>query len=201
MVQTPSTMLALGTTAPEFTLLEPATGQRRSLSEFDSAATVIMFICNHCPFVIHVRDEFTRLSRDYAPKGVTFIGINSNSQESHPQDGPEHMAALVHELGWAFPFLFDETQEVAKAYHAACTPDFYVFDKGKRLVYRGQLDDARPSAQTPVTGRDLRAAIDAVVAGKPAPSDQRPSIGCNIKWKPGNEPDYFTSFIAAKKSG
>ncbi len=201
MVQTPSTMLGLGTTAPEFTLLEPATGKRRSLSEFNSAATVIMFICNHCPFVIHVRDEITRLAHDYTPKGVTFIGINSNSADSHPQDGPDHMAEMVHELGWTFPFLFDETQGVAKAYHAACTPDFYVFDGEKRLVYRGQLDDARPSSQTPVTGRDLRAAIDAVVAGKPVPSEQRPSIGCNIKWKPGNEPDYFTSFISARKSG
>jgi thiol-disulfide isomerase/thioredoxin len=201
MVQTPSTMLALGTTAPEFTLLEPATGKRRSLSEFNPAATVIMFICNHCPFVIHVRDEITRLARDYAPKGVTFIAINSNSAESHPQDGPEHMAALVRELGWTFPFLFDETQEVAKAYHAACTPDFFVFDDEKRLAYRGQLDDSRPSTATPVTGRDLRAAIDAVLAGEPAPTEQRPSIGCNIKWKPGNEPDYFTSFISARKSG
>ncbi|HEX6791496.1 MAG TPA: thioredoxin family protein [Candidatus Krumholzibacteria bacterium] len=201
MVQTPSTMLALGTTAPAFSLLEPATGRHRSLSEFDAPATVIMFICNHCPFVIHVRDEITRLARDYAAKGVALIGINSNSQESHPQDGPRHMATLVRDLGWKFPFLFDETQEVAKAYHAACTPDFYVFDRDKRLVYRGQLDDSRPSTTTPVTGRDLRAAIDAVLAGQPAAAEQRPSIGCNIKWAPGNEPDYFTAFMAAKKSG
>ena len=201
MVQTPSTMLPLGTKAPDFTLAEPATGKQRSLTEFNASATVIMFICNHCPFVIHVRDEITRLAQDYAPKGVALIAINSNSQESHPQDGPRHMAALVTELGWTFPFLFDETQDVAKAYHAACTPDFFVFDGEKRLVYRGQLDESRPSSQAPVTGRDLRAAIDAVLAGKPAPVEQRPSIGCNIKWKPGNEPDYFTSFIAAKKSG
>lgn len=202
MVQTPSTMLPLGTRAPEFRLLEPATGKRRSLSEFKGApATVIMFICNHCPFVIHVRDEITNLSRDYASKGVALIAINSNSQKSHPQDGPEPMAALVKQLGWTFPFLFDETQEVAKVYHAACTPDFYVFDGEQRLAYRGQLDDSRPSIGTPVTGRDLRAAIDAVLAGNPAPAEQRPSIGCNIKWEPGNEPDYFTAFIAAKKSG
>lgn len=201
MVQTPSAMLPLGTTAPDFTLIEPATGRRRSLSEFDAPATVIMFICNHCPFVIHVRDEITKLARDYTPRGVAFIGINSNSQESHPQDGPKHMAGLVRDLGWTFPFLFDETQDVAKAYHAACTPDFYVFDRAKRLAYRGQLDDSRPSTQTPVTGRDLRTAIDAVLADRPAPSEQRPSIGCNIKWKPGNEPDYFIAFIAAKKSG
>jgi peroxiredoxin len=201
MVQTPSTMVPLGTRAPDFTLPEPATGKERSLSEFNAPAIVIMFICNHCPFVIHVRDEITRLVHDYAPKGVAFIAINSNSQESHPQDGPRHMAALTKELGWSFPFLFDETQDVAKAYHAACTPDFYVFDGEKRLAYRGQLDESRPSTPSPVTGRDLRAALDAVLAGKPALTEQRPSIGCNIKWKPGNEPDYFTSFIAAKKSG
>jgi thiol-disulfide isomerase/thioredoxin len=194
-------MLPLGTTAPEFTLIEPATARRRSLSEFGAPATVIMFICNHCPFVIHVRDEITRLAREYAAKGVAFIAINSNSQESHPQDGPQHMAELVRETGWSFPFLFDETQEVAKRYHAACTPDFYVFDRDRRLAYRGQLDDSRPSTNTPVTGRDLRAALDAVLSGRPAPAEQRPSIGCNIKWKPGNEPDYFTSFISGKKSG
>ena len=201
MVQTPSTMLPLGTPAPEFSLLEPATGKHRALSEFQAPATVIMFICNHCPFVIHVRDEITRLERDYAPRGVVLIGINSNSQESHPQDGPKHMAEMVRELGWKFPFLFDETQGVARAYHAACTPDFYVFDRDMRLAYRGQLDESRPSSATPVTGRDLRAAIDAVLGGKPAPTEQRPSIGCNIKWKPGNEPDYFTAFIAGKESG
>jgi peroxiredoxin len=194
-------MLPLGTAAPDFSLLEPATGKMRSLSEFKAPATVIMFICNHCPFVIHVRDEITRLAREYAEKGVALVAINSNSQESHPQDGPEHMAALVKELGWAFPFLFDETQEVAKAYRAACTPDFFVFDRDRRLAYRGQLDDSRPSTQKAVTGTDLRAAIDAVLAGKPAPAEQTPSIGCNIKWKPGNEPDYFTAFISGKKPG
>ena len=201
MVQTPSTMLPLGTKAPDFTLLEPATGKQRSLSGFSAPATVIMFICNHCPFVIHVRDEITRLERDYAPKGVAFIGINANPEDTHPQDGPEHMAALVREMGWKFPFLYDATQETAKAYHAACTPDFYVFDKVKKLAYRGQLDDSRPSNGKPVTGADLRAAIDAVLAARPAPVEQRPSIGCNIKWKAGNEPDYFTAFIAAKKTG
>jgi peroxiredoxin len=194
-------MLPLGTRAPQFSLPEPATGRTRSLSEFKAPATVVMFICNHCPFVIHVRDEITRLARDYAPKGVALVAINSNSEESHPQDGPRHMAALWREMGWTFPFLFDETQEVAKAYHAACTPDFYVFDRDLRLAYRGQLDDSRPSTQTPVTGRDLRAAIDAVLAGRAAPPEQRPSIGCSIKWRPGNEPDYFTAFISAKKTG
>src|SRR5712671_531873 len=201
MVQTPSTMLSLGTKAPDFSLLEPATGKKRSLSEFKAPATVIMFICNHCPFVIHVRDEITRLTRDYAAKGVAFVAINSNSVESHPQDGPEHMAELVRELGWTFPFLFDATQDAAKAYHAACTPDFYVFDRDHRLAYRGQLDESRPSNGKPVTGKDLRAAIDDVLAGRPAAAEQRPSIGCNIKWKPGNEPDYFSAFIAGKKTG
>ena len=201
MVQTPSTMLPLGTKAPEFTLLEPASGKTRSLSDIKAPATVIMFICNHCPFVIHVRDEITRLEHDYAADGVAFIGINANPEDTYPQDGPENMAALVREMGWKFPFLYDGSQDVAKAYHAACTPDFYVFDKDKKLAYRGQLDDSRPSNGKPVTGTDLRAAIDAVLAGRPAPLEQRPSIGCNIKWKAGNEPDYFTAFIAAKKTG
>ncbi|HET6350199.1 MAG TPA: thioredoxin family protein [Candidatus Krumholzibacteria bacterium] len=201
MVNTPSTMLPLGTRAPDFSLLEPLTGRTRSLKEFIAPATVIMFICNHCPFVIHVRDELTRVSSDYAHQGVAFIAINSNSLETHPEDGPEHMVKLVREMGWTFPFLFDETQEVAKAYHAACTPDFYVFDEDMKLAYRGQLDDSRPSLQIPVTGADLRAAIDAVLAGHPAREEQRPSIGCNIKWAPGNEPAYFTAFIAGKKTG
>jgi peroxiredoxin len=194
-------MLSLGTAAPDFRLVEPATGRPWSLSDFTADALVVMFICNHCPFVIHVRDEITRLARDYAPRGVDFVAINANSAESHPQDGPSHMAELARELGWKFPFLFDDTQAVAKAYHAACTPDFYVFDRERALRYRGQLDDSRPSNGRPVTGADLRAAIDAVRAGKPVPAEQRPSIGCNIKWKPGNEPAYFTTFISGKKTG
>ncbi len=201
MVQTPSTMLPLGTPAPGFRLTEPASGRVWSLTDFRSDALVVMFICNHCPFVIHVRDGITRLARDYASRGVDFVAINANSVESHPADGPPHMAELVRELGWKFPFLFDDTQAVAKAYHAACTPDFYVFDRAHTLRYRGQLDDSRPSNGKPVTGVDLRAAIDAVLAGKPAAVEQRPSIGCNIKWKPGSEPDYFTTFISAKKTG
>ena len=150
-----------------------------------------MFICNHCPFVIHVRDELTRLASEYQKRGVAIVAINSNSIETHPQDAPEHMKALATELGWKFPFLFDSTQEVAKAYRAACTPDFYLFDAEQRLVYRGQLDDSRPGNNVPVTGRDLRAALDAVLAGRAPSIDQKPSIGCNIKWAPGNEPDYF----------
>ena len=199
MVQTPSTMLPLGTRAPAFSMVEPATGRTWSLADFRAKTLVVMFICNHCPFVIHVRDEITRLARDYTGRGVDFVAINSNSAESHPQDGPVHMAEMVRELGWTFPFLFDATQEVAKAYHAACTPDFYVFDAARRLCYRGQLDDSRPSNGKPVTGADLRAAIDAVAAGRAAPAEQRASIGCNIKWKPGNEPDYFTAFISSVK--
>jgi thiol-disulfide isomerase/thioredoxin len=201
MVQTPSTMMPIGTRAPDFRLVEPASGKTWRLADFRSPGLVVMFICNHCPFVIHVRDEITRLARDYAGKGVDFVAINSNSAESHPQDGPPHMAALARELGWTFPFVFDESQGVAQANRAACTPHIFVFDRDRALYYRGQLDDSRPSNGKPVTGADLRAALDALLAGQPAPADQRPSIGCNIKWKPGNEPDYFTSFISSKKSG
>jgi peroxiredoxin len=201
MVNTPSTMLPIDTPAPDFKLTEPASGRAWSLSDFKSDVLVVMFICNHCPFVIHVRDEITRLAAEYASLGVDFVAINANSLESHPEDGPEHMASLAREMGWGFPFLFDDTQSVAKAYHAACTPDFYVFDRARKLRYRGQLDDSRPSNGKPVTGADLRAAIDAVRAGRPVPGPQSPSIGCNIKWKPGAEPDYFNSFISSRKTG
>ncbi len=201
MVQTPSIMMPIGTRAPDFELREPATGKTWKLADFRSPTLVVMFICNHCPFVVHVRDELTRLAREYGSKGVDFVAINANNVESHPQDGPEPMAALARELGWKFPFLFDETQGVAKAYHAACTPDFFVFDRERELFYRGQLDDSRPSNGKPVTGADVRAALDAVIAGRRSPVDQKPSIGCNIKWKPGNEPDYFTSFISSRKTG
>ena len=201
MVQTPSTMMPIGTEAPAFRLREPASGKTWSLDDFGSPALVVMFICNHCPFVIHVRDEITRLAADYGDRGVDFVAINANSAESHPQDGPENMAALSRELGWKFPFLFDDTQQVAKAYHAACTPDFFVFDGDRKLFYRGQLDDSRPSNGQPVTGSDLRAALDAALGGRRAPAEQKPSIGCNIKWKPGNEPDYFTTFISSRKTG
>jgi len=200
MVQTPSTMLQIGTPAPDFHLPEPASGRTWTLGDFHGDALVVMFICNHCPFVIHVQAEITKLTREYAERGVSFVAINSNSAESHPQDGPEHMAELARDLKWTFPFLFDDTQAVARAYHAACTPDFFVFDKARRLYYRGQLDDSRPSNGKPVTGADLRAALDAALAGRPSPDPQRPSIGCNIKWKPGQEPDYFTTFLASKKA-
>jgi thiol-disulfide isomerase/thioredoxin len=195
MVQTASDMLPLGTPAPPFALRDAVTGRRVLLDEQPSGRPLlVMFICNHCPYVIHVRDEFARLEDDYEDR-LSIVAINSNSAKSHPQDGPEHMRALAGELGWRFPFLFDESQEVAKAYHAACTPDFFLFSAGagteRRLVYRGQLDGSRPGNQLPVTGSDLRAAIDAVLAGRDPIADQRPSLGCNIKWAPGNEPDYF----------
>jgi peroxiredoxin len=191
MVNTPSTMLPLGTVAPEFSLTDSVTGKTVSLSDLDGKAYLIMFICNHCPFVIHVRDEITRIAKEYGERGVAVVGINSNSAETHPQDGPDEMKQLARELGWTFPFLFDSSQEVAKQYRAACTPDFFLFDGSRKLVYRGQLDDSRPSTGVPVTGKDLRAALDNLLAGEPLAADQRPSMGCNIKWTPGNEPDYF----------
>jgi thiol-disulfide isomerase/thioredoxin len=200
MVQTPSTMMPLGTAAPDFRLREPATGKTWSLGDFRSPTLVVMFICNHCPFVIHVRDEITRLASEYGAKGVDFVAVNANSVETHPQDGPDAMAALAREMGWKFPFLFDDTQAVAKAYRAACTPDFFVFDRERLLFYRGQLDESRPSNGKPVTGADLRRALDAASAGRRPPADQTPSIGCSIKWRPGHEPDYFTSFLASRKA-
>jgi len=151
-----------------------------------------MFICNHCPFVKHVIDGVTNLAADYLPRDVGIIAINSNDRVGYPQDAPEQMKRLAEELGWDFPFVFDETQEVAKAFRAACTPDFFLFDAAGNLAYRGELDESRPGNGIPVTGRDLRAAIDAVLAGEPVGEDQKASIGCNIKWRPGNEPSYFT---------
>ncbi len=191
MVNTPSTMLPLQTEAPDFSLENAVTGKTVSLSDLDGKAYLIMFICNHCPFVIHVRDEITRIAKEYGERGVAVVGINSNSAETHPQDGPDKMKELARELGWTFPFLFDSSQEVAKTYRAACTPDFFLFDSDRKLVYRGQLDDSRPSTAVPVTGKDLRAALDRLLAEEPLPADQRPSMGCNIKWTPGNEPNYF----------
>jgi peroxiredoxin len=191
VVNTPSTMLPLGTRAPDFTLTDAVSGKTVSLSDLEGDALLVMFICNHCPFVIYVRDEITKLANDYMDRGVAIVAINSNSVDTHPQDGPEHMKRLATELGWRFPFLFDETQEVAKAYRAACTPDFFLMDAERKLVYRGQFDDSRPTNNVPVTGEDLRAALDAVLAGDPVPSEQKPSMGCNIKWAPGNAPDYF----------
>jgi peroxiredoxin len=189
MAAVESQMLPLGTAAPEFSLPDPA-GVLHGLAE-GAPAHLVMFICNHCPFVVHVQGELARLGRDYGPRGVDLVAISSNDVGTHPQDGPGHMARFAAENGFSFPYLYDETQAVAKAYRAACTPDFFLFDGDRRLVYRGQLDDARPGSPAPVTGRDLRAALDAVLAGKPVSAEQRASMGCNIKWKAGNAPDYF----------
>jgi thiol-disulfide isomerase/thioredoxin len=163
-----------------------------SLQSFDDApALLVMFICNHCPFVKHVRDELARLGREYTPRGVGIVAISSNDPAAYPDDSPDRMREEKAEAGYVFPYLFDETQEVAAAYHAACTPDFFLFDGDRRLAYRGQLDDSRPGNGVPVTGRDLRAALDALLAGEPVPSEQRPSLGCNIKWRPGGEPKWW----------
>jgi peroxiredoxin len=191
MVKTASTMLPLGSQAPDFSLVS-ASGQTISLSDFDEApALLVMFMCNHCPFVVHVAPELARLTQEYQEKGVAIVGINSNDVGNHPQDSPEKMVHEVESRGYTFQYLFDEDQSVAEAYQAACTPDFFVFNADKELVYRGQMDSSRPESGIPVTGEDLRSALDAVLAGKPVSGNQIPSIGCNIKWKPGNEPAYF----------
>lgn len=191
MARTPSTMLPLGTQAPDFSLMN-VDGRMVSLGDFKSApALLVMFICNHCPFVKHVADQLAQLGREYTQRGAAIVAINSNDVATHPADSPEQMVAEAEERGYVFPYLYDETQEVAKAYHAACTPDFYVFDKDQKLVYRGQLDASRPDSGIPVTGEDLRAALDAVLAGKNPTEEQRASLGCNIKWATGNEPAYF----------
>lgn len=189
MAAVESQMLPLGTSAPPFTLPDPD-GTLHSLRA-DAKATLVMFICNHCPFVRHVCAELARLGEDYGPRGAAIYAINSNDVENYPADGPRHMKEEAAAWGYTFPYLFDETQEVAKAYRAACTPDFYVFDAGQKLVYRGQLDGSRPSNDIPVDGRDLRAALDATLQSKAPVAEQIPSIGCNIKWIAGNEPDYF----------
>lgn len=191
MVAVNSTMLEIGTSAPHFRL-PSAGGEFVSIDDFSHArALLVMFICNHCPFVKHVREELVRIARDYQGSGVAVVAINSNDWSAYPDDSPERMAEEVREFGYPFPYLCDESQEVARAYRAACTPDFYLFDAGRKLVYRGQLDDSRPGNQVPVTGKELRVALDALLAGRPVPGPQRPSLGCNIKWRPGNEPDYF----------
>ena len=181
-----STMLELGTRAPSFRL-PSAAGEIVSIEDFSGAsALLVMFICSHCPFVKHVRDELVKLANDYRPKGVAVVGVNSNDWTAYPDDAPERM----EKEGYPFAYLCDETQEVARAYRAACTPDFYLFDARQELVYRGQLDDSRPGNGVPVTGKDLRAALDALLAGEAGPVPQKPSLGCNIKWRAGNEPDY-----------
>ena len=192
MALTPSTMLPLGTKAPDF-LLPDVDGRMVSLGDFaDAKALLVIFMCNHCPYVKHVAAGLASLAKEYQDRGVAVVAISSNDVATHPDDSPEKMAEEVRQRGYTFPYLFDETQEVAKAYRAACTPDFYVFDSGRSLVYRGQMDDARRGNDLPVTGRSLRDAVDAVLAGKAVSPNQVPSLGCNIKWKPGNEPEYFS---------
>jgi peroxiredoxin len=184
-----SQMLPLGTTAPLFILPDVVSGQGYSLDSFNGKdALLVMFICRHCPYVKHVEQEIAKIGKDYQEKQVGIVGISSNDPAAYPDDAPDRLKEMAKRLEFRFPFLFDETQEAAKAYKAACTPDFYLFDAQRRLVYRGQLDDSRPGNNKPVTGRDLRTAIDAVLAGKPVDPNQKPSIGCSIKWKPGNAP-------------
>jgi len=178
-----SHMLPLGTPVPQFALTNVADGALVRSEDFAGKPLLVMIICNHCPYVIHVRDQIGALARDYLPKGVGIVAINANSTRTHPEDGPAEMKKLAAAEGWQFPFLFDDTQQVARAFQAACTPEFYLFDASGRLVYRGQLDDSRPRNEVPVTGKDLRAAMDAVIAGKPVSPDQKPSVGCSIKWE------------------
>ncbi len=190
MALTPSSMLPLGTSAPDFQLPD-TNGKIVSLTDFkNSSALLFLFICNHCPYVKHVRAELAALGRDYQTQGVGVVAINSNDAANYPDDSPEKMKQEVKLAGYTFPYLYDETQSVAKAFRAACTPDIFLFDKNLKLVYRGQLDDSRPGNDIPVTGEDLRLALDAVFVGKPVSENQIPSIGCNIKWKAGNEPKY-----------
>ena len=193
MARTPSTMLALGTQAPDFSLPD-YDGRVHALGDFAAApALLVAFISNHCPFVRHVRSEFAVFAREHQPRGLAIVAINANDVEAYPQDGPDAMRAEAAELGYVFPYLLDATQSVAKAYCAACTPDFFLFDAGRRLIYRGQFDDSRPGNDRPVTGADLRAAVAATLTGRAPGPDQRPSLGCNIKWRKGNEPDYARS--------
>lgn len=188
MAETPSRMVTLGTPAPDFEL-KATNGRMVRLEDFsDATVLVVIFMCNHCPFVKHLHEGLVEFQEDYLPSGVAIVGINSNDVETHPDDSFDKMVEEVEKVGYRFPYLFDETQEVAHAYHAACTPDFFVYDRERRLAYRGQFDDSRPGNGIPVTGKDLRAAVDALLEGETPPAEQRASIGCNIKWKPGNEP-------------
>jgi peroxiredoxin len=191
MAATPSTMPPLGMDAPDFRLPD-AFGKEHSLHDFQgSQGLLVAFICAHCPFVVHIRKELGTFAKDYEARGLSVVGIASNDLDQYPQDGPEGMKKESEDAGYTFPYLVDESQSVAKAYRAACTPDFFLFDTDGKLVYRGQFDGSRPGNDVPVTGADLRAATDAMLSGREIPEDQRSSIGCNIKWKPGNQPDYF----------
>jgi peroxiredoxin len=196
MVKTASTMLPLGSQAPKFSLPN-VDGRKVSIDDFaGKPGLLVIFMCNHCPFVIHLRSDLAKFAKEYQQKGLAIVGISANDAVQYPQDGPDKMAAEARSAGYTFPYLYDESQETAKAYEAACTPDFFLFDKNRKLVYRGQFDDSRPESGIPITGADLRAAADSVLAGKPVSEKQKPSIGCNIKWRPGNEPAYFTGIPA-----
>ena len=192
MARTPSTMLELGTPAPHFTLPEPATGKQVSLDAFAGRPLVVAFICNHCPYVKHIVGQLSEVARRYQQKGIAFVAINSNDVEHYPDDHPDKMIGFGREHGFTFPYLYDESQAVAMAYRAACTPDLYLFDASHHLVYRGQFDASRPHNEVSVTGHDLIEAMDALLSGTSIPADQKPSLGCNIKWKAGNEPEYFS---------
>jgi len=188
MVRTESMMLELGTQAPDFRLPEPATGRMVSLADFNEApALLVIFMCNHCPYVKHISSALAEFAREYQPKGLAIVGISANDAQNYPDDSPEKMAEEVKARGYVFPYVHDESQAVAKAYEVACTPDFFLFDNSRKLVYRGQFDDSRPGNDLPVTGRDLRAAVEAVLSGRSVSSEQRPSVGCNIKWKEAGE--------------
>ena len=192
MSLTPSTMLELGTPLPAFDLEDVVTGRRITPDVYaGNTALLVMFICRHCPYVVHVRHELARLGHQYADRDIGIVAISANDAANYPEDAPQNLEAMARELGFTFPLCYDAAQEVAQAFTAACTPDFFLFDGERKLAYRGQLDDSRPGNDLPVTGADLRAAIEAVLAGQPVPEDQKPSLGCNIKWRPGNEPPYF----------
>ena len=193
MARTPSTMLELGTRAPDFKLNEPLTGREVGLSDYAGKPLLVAFICNHCPYVIHIREGLLEFVREYRERGLEAVAVSANDIGSHPQDGPEAMAELAREMDFPMPYLYDESQAVAKAYKAACTPDFFMFDADHRLVYRGQFDASRPGNDVPVTGADMRAAADALLAGRAVGTEQTPSVGCNIKWRSGNEPEYFAA--------
>jgi peroxiredoxin len=189
-----SQMMSLGTKAPDFELTDAVSGRTVSIGDFaGKSGLLVMFICNHCPYVQHVRDELARLGRDYQDSDLAIVAISSNDIEAYPSDSPDAMKTEAETYGYVFPYLFDESQSVAASYAAMCTPDFFLFDDDRSLVYRGRLDGSRPGTDVPVTGEDLRAAIEATLASEPAPDEQHPSMGCSIKWKPGNAPAYFVS--------
>jgi thiol-disulfide isomerase/thioredoxin len=192
MVKTASTMLQLGAPLPAFELPDVTTGDLVTPADVTKdKGLLVMFICRHCPFVVHVKKGIAKLAKDYLDSEIGIVAISANDVADYPDDAPDNLAAMARELGFGFPYLYDETQETAKAFFAACTPDFFLFDGEGKLAYRGQMDDSRPGNDRPNDGRDLRAAMDHLIAGAPVPLDQKPSLGCNIKWKPGNAPDYF----------